>query len=400
MACAHLVVTNTWGIINSFGLFQSHYTTTLSPARSPADISWIGSFQIFLLFFIGALTGRLTDAGYFRPVFSIGAALQILGIFTSSFAEQSYTYLFLSQGIAMGFGMGCMFCPTMAIISTYFAKRRSLAIGIVACGSATGGLIFPGMVRALLGRVGFAWTVRSVGLVQTVTLGISGLVIKPRVHVRARNLNSGSGSSSWLDLPAFKEGEYTLYTIGSFMCYLGVFFGFYYVAEFARRHVGMSYDDSLNLLLVINGVGSVGRLVPNYLADRFGPITVFAPTAAMAGICVLCWMAVDSVAGLYVWVVFYGFAAGGVQSLFPAGLSSLTADPGKAGVRMGMVFSIDSFATLVGPPIAGVLISQGAGSYWAAQVYAGVCMLAGAAFMVAARMVKVRRLGKGWKVKV
>jgi hypothetical protein len=32
----------------------------------PSDISWIGSIQIFLLFFIGTFSGRATDAGYFR----------------------------------------------------------------------------------------------------------------------------------------------------------------------------------------------------------------------------------------------------------------------------------------------------------------------------------------------
>lgn len=35
-AClAHLVICNTWGYINSFGIFQSYYTTTLN--RSPSD---------------------------------------------------------------------------------------------------------------------------------------------------------------------------------------------------------------------------------------------------------------------------------------------------------------------------------------------------------------------------
>jgi hypothetical protein len=41
--------------------------------RPPSDISWIGSIQVFLLFFIGTFTGRLTDAGYFRQVFMVGS---------------------------------------------------------------------------------------------------------------------------------------------------------------------------------------------------------------------------------------------------------------------------------------------------------------------------------------
>ncbi len=52
----------------------------------------------------------------------------------------------------------------------------------------------------------------------------------------------------------------------------------------------------------------------------------------------LCWMAVTNTTELYVWVVFYGTFAGGIQGLLPAGLSSLTTDMTKAGVRLGMVF--------------------------------------------------------------
>lgn len=211
--CAHLIVMNTWGFINTFGVFQTYYSTSLS--RPPADISWIGSFQVFLLFFIGALTGRLTDAGYFRPVLAFGSALQVLGIFSSSFAGGSYWQLFLAQGVCMGLGNGFLFCPTMAVVATYFERRRAVAIGIVACGTATGGLVFPGMVRELMGRVGFAWTMRAVGGVQVVTLGVANGWLRPRRGLMVRG-GKGMGGE-WLDLGALREVEYLLYMGGSFM---------------------------------------------------------------------------------------------------------------------------------------------------------------------------------------
>lgn len=67
------------------------------------------------------------------------------------------------------------------------------------------------------------------------------------------------------------------------------------------------------MLLLLNGIGIIGRLVPNYLADRYGAINVFVPTAIIAGICQLTWIAVASPGGLYAWTVFYGIAAGGIQ---------------------------------------------------------------------------------------
>lgn len=188
--------------------------------------------------------------------------------------------------------------------------------------------------------------------------------------------------------------------------FLGLYFAFYYIASYSRDIIGMSYTDSLNLLLVMNGVGGPGRLIPNHLADRFGPFNVFVPTAAIAWIVMFCWMAVKNTAGLYVWCCFYGSVAGGVQSLFPAALSSLTTDLRKAGVRMGMVFTIVSFATLAGPPIAGAIITASGGNYYGAQAFAGASLLLGMALMAAAREIKVRRLRRageaasGWRIKV
>lgn len=189
--------------------------------------------------------------------------------------------------------------------------------------------------------------------------------------------------------------------------FLGLYFAFYYVVSFSRDIIGMQYTDSLNLLLVINGVGIPGRLIPNYLADRVGVFNAFVPTAGIAGICVFSWMAVKNSSSMYVWCAFYGMTAGGIQSLFPAGLGSLTTDVRKAGVRMGMVFTIVSFATLAGPPIAGAIIKASGGSYYGAQAFAGAGLLLGTVLMAAARSIKLKRLRSepgtgalGWNARV
>ncbi|KAL2144186.1 hypothetical protein VTI28DRAFT_9477 [Corynascus sepedonium] len=396
VACTHLVVMNTWGVINSFGLFQAHYTSALG--RPPSDVSWIGSLQIFLLFFVGALTGRLTDAGYFRHVFVLGVAFQLIGVFTAAAATQ-YWQVLLAQGICMGLGNGCLFCPCISTLSTYFHRRRALALALGACGSATGGLVFPGMVRQLLPTQGFPAAMRAIGYVQLATFAVALLGLKQRIPPRK--------SGPLVEWKAFSEGEYTLYAMGSFSFFLGLYFAFYYIASFSRDIIGLDYTSSLNILLVMNGIGIPGRIVPNYIADRVGTINMLIPTAGIAGICVFCWMAVESTAGLYVWCGFYGIAAGGIQSLFPAGLSSLTTDVRKAGVRMGMIFTIVSFATLAGPPIAGAIITASGGKYYGAQAFAGATLLLAMGLLSAARVVKVRRLmreanmtGSGWKVKV
>ena len=168
------------------------------------------------------------------------------------------------------------------------------------------------------------------------------------------------------------------------MNFWGLYFAFYYVGlrtarsffcsysqvgSFARNIIGLSLQRSINDLLVINGVGVFGRLVPAYLADRyFGPLNTLIPFACVSGLLLFCWAAVSNGSGLLAFDVMYGLFAAGIQSLFPATLSSLTTDMKKAGVRMGMVFSLVSFACLTGPPLGGALIVKRGGGYLYAQM--------------------------------
>lgn len=161
--------------------FQTYYTGLLG--RPPSDVSWIGSLDIFLLFFVGTLTGCLIDAGYFRLVFLSGSALLVVGIFTVS-ACTTYWQFLLAQGLCLGVAHGCLFCPTLTVLSTYFVRRRALVLGIASCGTATDGLVFPSMVRQLLPMVGFPWTIRAIGLVQLVVMATANLVARPRIKPR------------------------------------------------------------------------------------------------------------------------------------------------------------------------------------------------------------------------
>lgn len=140
--------------------------------------------------------------------------------------------------------------------------------------------------------------------------------------------------------------------------------------------------------------------MPNLWADKVGPLNIMIPTCLITGIALLSWIAVKTPGELYAWTVFYGIAAGGIQSLFPAGLSSLTTDLRKRGTRMGMTFTIVSFAVLTGSPIGGAIITAQGGSYVGAQIFTGVSLLLGMSFISAARYARQRKSGSGWRMKM
>jgi MFS family permease len=110
-------------------------------------------------------------------------------------------------------------------------------------------------------------------------------------------------------------------------------------------------------------------------------------------------MVVSDKPGLYAWSVLYGIMAAAIQSLFPTGISLLTEDLSKVGSRMGMAFTVASFATLTGPPISGASIEY-EGGYKGAQAFAGTAMLLGAGFLIAAKKRRMQTTGARWTDKI
>ena len=382
----HLVIFNTWGYINSFGLFQTYYVNELHQA--PSAISWIGSVQIFLTFFIGTFSGRATDGGYFKITFVTGSIIQLIGVFMTSLCTE-YWQVFLAQGVCTGLGNGLVFVPSVSLLSTYFLRNRSLALGFAASGSSTGGLVFPAIAEQLLPRAGFGWTVRTMGFVMMGIMVLCGTFLTPRLPPRK--------SGPLVEWGAFGEATYLLFALTAFLLFWAVYFAYYYVGSFGRDIIGIDQSESINVLLTMNGVGVIGRLVPCYAADYVGPLNVFIPVVIVNSMLLYCWAAVKSRTGLWVFAVVYGIFGASIQGLFPAALSSLTDDPKKMGTRMGMTFSVVSFAVLTGPPLGGALIQNDHGGFLYAQVFAATSMAVGIVTMICARVAKA---GKRIKVRV
>ena len=100
------------------------------------------------------------------------------------------------------------------------------------------------------------------------------------------------------------------------------------------------------MVILINGAGIVFRVIPPIIADRIGPINVMFPVTLAWAIVGFSWLAVDNVPGLYVFSCFYGICSGSFQCLTATAIASITKRLDTVGTRLGMAFSISSFASL------------------------------------------------------
>lgn len=220
VAMAWLVCVTTWGYVNSFGVFQTYYTESLGEPQS--TVSWVGSVQLWVILVMSAFSGRALDAGLFIPTLVIGSIIQIVGIFTTSLCR-NFWQLLLAQGVTTGLGSGMIFCPAMGLVTTYFTKKRALAVAIVTTGNSFGGGVYPVVVRQLLPQIGFAWTVRVLGFLNMACLLTTIAFMRPRLPPRK--------SGPLIEWSAFREVPYVSLLVGLSFVFGALFFSYYFVSQ-------------------------------------------------------------------------------------------------------------------------------------------------------------------------
>ncbi|KAF1953483.1 MFS general substrate transporter [Byssothecium circinans] len=377
---------NSWGIVNTFGSYQTYYESTLLPHTPASTIAWLGSIQAFLLLVVGALTGPIYDRGHFHALLLTGTVLLVIGQMCLSACTQ-YWQVLLAQALCIGTGCGCLFVPSVGILSTYFSKRIGVAMGLAASGSSMGGVVYPIVFHRLLPHIGFAWTTRVLGFIILATMLLPNLVMRVRVlPPKTREL---------LDLGAFRIPAYALMCFASFIGFMGLYMPFFYAQVYALERRITNPDLAFYLLAIMNATSTFGRIIPNMMSDRIGPFNAIVPCAVMSAVLCFCYVSVGSAAGIIVLEAFYGFFSGSFVSLPPTIIVSLSLDAReKIGTRLGQSFACVAVGLLVGTPIGGAILETRSG-FTGAWVFGG-CLLVGSAVCLWG----ARVCHKGWGIMV
>lgn len=365
------------GLVNSFGVFQDYYSTTLIPDVSNSDISWIGSIQAFLLCGATVFAGPVFDSGHPRILIVSGSVLVVFGMMMTSLCS-TYWQLMLAQGLCVGLGSGCLFLPAIGIVPSYFTTKKAVAMGIAASGSSLGGVIYPIVFHRLQPIVGFGWATRIVAFIALATLCVPCACIRARAFPSARR--------KLIDLSAFKELPFSLFCLASFIGFIGLYVPFFYVSEYSSAKIGLGSTISFYMLPITSAGSIAGRIIPGLVADRLGPLNVLGVCTLIAGLLGFCWIAIGDGAegGMIVWSLLYGAFSGSFVSLQPTTVVSITKDLSTIGGRMGLNTFCAALGILIGTPIAGVLV--GDGSWVGMQAFCGGTLLAGAALVISTRV--------------
>ncbi|KAK4608983.1 MFS-type transporter dbaD [Fulvia fulva] len=359
---------NSWGLINAFGVFQSYYKSTLIPYETESNLSWIGSIEAFLLCCCTIFAGPAFDRGYGRTLVIAGTLMVVFGMMMTSLCT-TYWQLMLAQGLCMGIGHGGLFIVSIAIVPSYFSTKRSFAIGLAASGSSLGGVIYTIVFHRLIDvhHLSFGWATRILGFMALGTLVIPCVCIKQRAIPAAPRKNI-------IDFSGFKELPFSLFSLASFVGFIGLYIPFFYISTFSSTKAGLDDIMAFYMLPILSAGSVAGRILPGFAADYLGPLNMLSFCTVVAGILGFCWIAIPahaSVGGLLVWSLLYGCFSGAFVIPFVGG-------------RLGMNTFCAALGLLIGTPIAGVILGDN-NAWTGLQAFCGATLLAGGALVMVTR---------------
>ncbi|XP_077984757.1 monocarboxylate transporter 12-like [Glandiceps talaboti] len=144
-----------YGLATSNGLLMIEFLRYFEngAAASSLILTVSGLVTVVTAPIIGYLVSRYGA----RPVATVGAAISVIGMVTTAFAE-SLLHVIITYGLFNGVGTLIFFIPGNAIVATYFDKRYALAYGIAGLGAGIGGMVFPLMMEAFIRYFGWHGT--------------------------------------------------------------------------------------------------------------------------------------------------------------------------------------------------------------------------------------------------
>ncbi|PWN40033.1 MFS general substrate transporter [Ceraceosorus guamensis] len=381
-----------FGMVSSFGIFQTYYQMEILTSSWPSQISWIGSLQTFLFFLLGMPVGRVFDAyGPKRLVFC-GTLVLSFALMMTSLATQHWHFI-LAQGFVGGVGCALMFYPAPSSIASYFLRRRGLAMGIAVTGSSAGGIIFPIALNNMfsIDTLSFGWSVR---IVAFIVLAFGLLAVR---LMSSRALES-NGEEKWTDISAFKEAKYSLLCCGSCLIALGIFGPYFYLESYAIQQ-DVAPNLAFYLIAILNAGSLLGRLLAAPLMDYIGNFNTLLPSTLLSGVfCVAWWIPISSMQpqtklpSIVLFAVMYGVVSGAYMACLAPCIAAISPIE-QIGARIGMIYSLISLPALLSNPISGAFLSSPSdNTYHHLMAWAGVTQIVGVIFVSATRLLISRSL--------
>lgn len=263
------------------------------------------------------------------------------------------------------------------------------------------------MLRFLIQQHGFSLAVIYVAIVICGTSALAIVIARPNPEHHIRKPEKWLDIKVFWDTHAFQNRSFLFMVASISFLFFGFYCVFFNLEEWAVAE-GFGYRptaadganadlphpaaqgkvQTMYLLATMNGASTLGRVSSAYLCDHFGALNVHCVVTFVASLLTLIlWSLTNSLPATWAFVIIFGAFSGAVIGLPPASVAYILGPDPKAQAKLGqwtgMMYSTAGIPALIGPIIAGHLISE-YGTFLTVQLWSGACIFLSAACMACA----------------
>lgn len=370
--------------MTSFGQLELYYLNHQLSAYSKSTVAWIGSCQSTLTFIGSIFAGRYFDARGPRTLVILGTVFCVGALVALAFFQVYYQFL-LAHAL-YGISGTLIYSPATAISGHWFLRRRSTAVGIIVCGSGLGGVVYPILFKALFDALSFR---NSLLIVAAFNLA---LMLPACIFMKSRLPPRSPPPFATLGTP-WHQPAYACLVLGSGLYMLNVFTPYFNAPVLATAN-NLPPRIEAYAVAILQAGSFTGRGAAGALADRLGIWRVFGGTLLGSAATVFAfWAPPVGPAPAVVGLVLFGIFSGAWFTLCAAACASISPVE-EIGMRLGMLWTVVGVPVLVGPVIAGLLITAENGKFLYAGIFCGISFILAAGVTLMPRVVAAAKRDK------
>jgi MFS family permease len=291
-----------FGVLGSVGVFLKPLVAEFGWSRGQT------SFGYSMLSFSSAIMGvawgyiadrygseRLVMAGVFSMV------VALLGLSHLTELWHFYAAYFLFGAVGFSTFMG----PLFGNVGHWFKHNPGLAMGIAAAGGALGQGVIPFIVRLMISEYDWRTAYFVLAVAYLIIAVPLALAVKDPSSRRQVQTNAPARLDPRYPLPAMEIMGWICAAV--IFCCITMAMPIVHVVPLISDR-GIAPETAASVLLVLMLAGVAGRIAGGKFADLLGPLPTFVLASAGQTILVIWFPHIDSMIGIYLLAVFFGFA--------------------------------------------------------------------------------------------
>jgi MFS family permease len=304
--------------------------------------------------------GALSDKYGPRPVQIAGSLLLGTGLALASRASTLLEFQIL-YGVVVGAAAGAIFVPTMATVTGWFDKHRSIAVSLVSAGMGMGPMTVSPFASWLLTGHDWRSAQLTIAIVSWVILIPAAFFIRrpPAAAMTAAPM-PGAADPGMTVRQALRSPQFIVMGLTYFCCCATHSGPIFHTVSYAIA-CGIPAIAAVSIYSIEGLAGLVGRIVFGLAGDRFGAKQTVVAGLLVQAVAAGAYFFTRQIGEFYAVAIVFGMAYGGVMPLYSV-LAREYFPMRIMGTVIGASSMIASLGMSLGPAVGG-LIFDSYGSY-------------------------------------